>query len=471
MMKPTLKLSLMALVASFSIFPVFGQAAYPVKTNDDLHQNYILATLSQQASAFTAEKPTGTKQRVVAQTQTNSNLWDSTSFIYSGTKGSRYNYNSFTYNESLLIGWLPSQVMPNVQKPEDVLADTLIQIENSQITSRDYGIYRPDNQLSFVQSELGAWAFPNDRYQMAVTYDATNRPITYYFSSYSSATPADTTNILHFFYNASGKIEMDSSWIKDNGGWEFESTTQYHYSNGIRMVDSQFSMSSSVLSPKRVTTYAYYPDGKLETMKSVAYDQGSPIQIIHDSLGYISNVPYATFWENKSISPSTGNSSSRRIKIFYPNASTNLPDSARWIIYSTSSQSEKIYRYEYNSFQNPEKITVYNSTSPTSNPYNILRFYYETFDDGVSVKEIVKENDVQVYPNPFNKVISVSTKGPSILTNLSLINISGQKVFSKSLNWQQGSYSLNVPNLIPGVYTLLLQDARGNIYTKRVVNK
>jgi hypothetical protein len=471
-MRKYLKLHLIIFIAGQTILPATAQISKRNLSQSDLHRRYILSVLNQQFLTRTAEKPTGTKQRVIAQKQSNSSLWDSVSYFYSGSKGSRFNYNNFTYNETLNIGWSPAEIMPNWIVPSDVLADTIIGLENEQVAYRDYGTYRPDNQLSFIQSELGAWAFPNDRYRQVIAYDAANRPITYYTFSYSSTTPADTTNIRRFYYKSNVKLDVDSSWIKDNGMWAFETTTKYHYDSGsARIVDSMFSISSSILYPGRITTYTYYPDGKLETMKSVVYNAGAPAQILNDSLGYTFNVPYATYWEHKYISAVTGNTVSRQMEIFHPNATTNLPDSARWIIISSSSQSEKIYRYEYNSFQNPEKITVYNSTSPTSNPYNEYRFYYGTYDDGVAISELKKHDNLLVYPNPFNDKVSIANDGDQELAAVSLVSISGQVVFTRNVKWKPGTHSFSCSDIAPGIYKLVLQTVRGTVFRTALVKK
>ncbi len=446
-------------------------------TDTDLFQrnqsrNYVLHLLRQQQSTSTQRRPTGTTQRVIAQTTNRPTSWDSIAFKYSGTNGSEFNYNAFTYNEVLNTGWFPSFVPPYRLQPLDVLADTIVQMEAGVLSNKDYGIYRPDHQLSFIQSEMGAWAMPNDRYRVVIGYGLNNKPAAYFMSSYSSTSTPDTSTVIKLTYNNSGKVTIDSTWIKGNASWTLEGVCRYYFDAGEKLItDTLFSTALPGFMPSRVTIYDYYADGKLANMTATFYDQNGPITKTVDTLGYTTSIPYSTFWEHRWTYFSSGNTVINR-EIRYPNATSGLPDSARTLIASSSSQTERILRYEYNSFQNPEKITIFNSGSPNSNPYDVRRFYYETYDDGVGITEKQNEKNIDVYPNPFtNEILIRSGFTASIQANATLSDITGKVVFSKNIRITSGSNVISAPNLSPGLYILSVAGPNGLAYRKKLIRK
>src|SRR5690606_5796876 len=64
---------------------------------DNFHAHVMQLLKNQQAA--TAQKPTAIKERVIAQSVSDSNMFleDSTVIKYSGTNGSRFDYNFMSY--------------------------------------------------------------------------------------------------------------------------------------------------------------------------------------------------------------------------------------------------------------------------------------------------------------------------------------------------------------------------------------
>ena len=75
--------------------------------------------------------------------------------------------------------------------------------------------------------------------------------------------------------------------------------------------------------------------------------------------------------------------------------------------------------------------------------------------DNIEIKQIEEEiNNLQIYPNPSNGVVTVSDKFKDEFRSVALYNSIGSKVFSKSYN--SNNYKLDFTNLPNGVYMLVI---------------
>lgn len=438
------------------------------KPVDNYHRNYILEVLQQQwATSNAMQKPTGTKQRVIAQTSKGATFKDSCTYSYSNNRGSTFNYNMFSYNTILNNVYAPNFVYLRTRNALDVLADTITNYDRDTIRYKDYGVYRPDNKLSLILTDY-ADDYPFNRNKSVMTYNNDNLPDVYYYSMYNIPGPADTNNKVKYSYSA-GKVMVDSFWTKEGGAWNFSGYQEHHYNPGNKLIaDTNFSVTGSSLQVAYVTLFTYYPDGKLSTMNTTHFYNDTILYTDRDSLGYTAEADYATYWENRRTAPTTGTLTiSREIK--YPGAA-GVPDSAKVWRITNSGQQLRNFRYQHNSYGNPESISVFNEGNNTPTPNQTYTFYYELYDNGLAINEADPINDFKIYPNPFDNYLSIDIKTQQAGNySLKLMNITGRKFFSKTLKGQLETIKIFLPELSDGIYILEIQIPNGNFIRKKLV--
>ena len=122
---------------------------------------------------------------------------------------------------------------------------------------------------------------------------------------------------------------------------------------------------------------------------------------------------------------------------------------------------DTLYDYEYN-FTNfpvtPSYTTVY---------------YYGPYLNNTAVNNTpVTADNTKIFPNPATNTITILQ--PDLLQNtpitISLINVAGQILLRTTLNWQNKA-ELNISNLQPGIYYVLLQGNDGIIHKQSVVKE
>ncbi|WP_316835068.1 T9SS type A sorting domain-containing protein [Pedobacter nutrimenti] len=437
---------------------------------DNYHRNYILEVLQQQwATSNTMQKPTGTKQRVIAQTSKGTTFKDSCTYSYSNNRGSAFNYNMFSYNTILNNVYAPNFVYLKTMNPLDVLADTITNYDRDTIRYKDYGVYRPDNKLSLILTDY-ADDYPFNRNKSVMTYNNDNLPDVYYYSMYNIPGPADTNSKVKYSYSA-GKVMVDSFWAKEGGAWNFAGYQEHYYNPGNKLIaDSNFFVNASTVQVAYVTLFTYYPDGKLSTMNTTYFNNDTIWYTDRDSLGYTAGADYATYWENRRTAPTTGTLTiSREIK--YPGAA-GVPDSAKVWRITNSGQQLRTFRYQYNSYGNPERISVFNDGNNTPTPNQTYTFYYELYDNGLAINETDPINDFKIYPNPFDNYLSINFKTQQTgYYSLKIISLAGREVCSQTSKVQSEAIKISLPDLSDGIYLIEVQAPNGNFIRKKIVRK
>lgn len=86
--------------------------------------------------------------------------------------------------------------------------------------------------------------------------------------------------------------------------------------------------------------------------------------------------------------------------------------------------------------------------------YPSLTFVYRDFTPNQEGESEPVQANIQCYPNPASDKLTLKSDGASRITQLSIYNIKGQKVFTKqNVNSQNDELNLNLPhNLATGIY-------------------
>lgn len=413
----------------------------------------------------TAQKPTGVQHRVIAQAmRESSDPADSTFFKYSGTRGSKYNFDNMnlTYNRSFESMYTPMYLPFGADNPMDLLADSLLTFYDDELYYVAAAAYRPDNKIS---SSATVELDPGGNYYSKTlnNYNAGGHITASYMLQSDDGVDYDTFQIRKLSYNAAMTQVASDSIFLDNGA-TLATVVKYYY-NGQNKFDSIMVLNGilGTLTESRKFTFTYYGTGKLQKLEAVELNSAPASQV--DSFGYGAGTDYTTFWETRYVYD-TDVFGNRIIK--YPGAN-GLPDSASLFEMTNNNWTDLAkVTYTYTPFDAPDSLAVIAGNIVIGT----AKFYYEEYDDGLSIKPITENKDFSVYPNPFRDNISIDWKGKqSSQVNVQLVNILGQKVHAATMKLHAGKNTIDLPGINSGSYILIIQDANGKSWSTKLVKQ
>jgi hypothetical protein len=445
-----------------------------LKHSDNNHLNFVNSLLHTQQPA-TAQKPTGTAQRVIAQVYSEDGTIDSTHYKYTGTKGSRYNHNilSFGYNTDFGSNYAPMITLMYQADPLDLLADSITALENDELYYSAKGFYRTDNKLDSFYSKNYNSSNPADQGKTLHTFYP-NGKIKEIISLGTSGSPTfDTLQVRRLTYNGTAdKILTDTLLMNFGSGIEPVIIMSYHY-NTQGKADTVTTLASMIgnFEPIEKAILSYTTSGKIEKISAFDVDgtTGDLNLYQKDSFAYAGGAGYFTFWESRSNFDESGVSQDGERIIKYP-GTNGLPDSVIISSLNNNTWEEEVKLvYTYNTFDNPEFLTATSNGTPAGS----IKFYYETYEDGISgINPIANNKDFSVYPNPFSNNINIDWKGKQQSNvTIRLTNIVGQEVYKTSMKLTAGKNAISIPSLNSGNYILLIQDADGKSWSSKMVKK
>ncbi len=450
-----------------------AQIGKPATENKKLkeHRAMVQQLLKNQFGGGTAQKPTGTQHRVIAQVmQELGGPVDSMSFKYSGTKGSNYNYDNgdFLYPQSFETWYAPRPMLPTlISNPLDLLADTISFYDGNTVTDMETATYRSDNKITNSTSISIDPSADDYYFRIANVYNTQGHIVkAYNVESMNNGVNYDTLSLITTTYNGTfTQAVVDTVFNKTAGGYEPVNLFKYYY-NASNKIDS-IVIADITLVPMQKFSFKYYPDGKLQQLINTSDDVTAV-----DSFGYTTGIAYATLWDSKVAITFEGETNvfgTRTLK--YPGTS-GLPDSARLYDYDETGNTWELFqtaKYSYTSFNEPQQIEFREDGDVLGH----FRFYYESYDDGVSsIKSIAEHKEFNIYPNPFRNNMSIDWKGKAQSdVSIRLVNILGQEVYSTSLQLNTGSNTLQLPALNSGNYILVIRDAEGKSWSSKVVKQ
>lgn len=437
-----------------------------IKANKAMIKNLLKAQFNQ----GTAQKPTGTQHRVIAQVmQEVGQPADSMTYKYSGTKGSNYNYDNpeLLYPQSFEAWYAPRPMLPTlISNPLDILADTMSFYEGNTVSDLETATYRTDNKI-INSTSINIDPTADDFYsRVANEYNSQGHVVrSYNMESADNGVTYDTTTMMTTTYNGTfTQAVADSLFEKTASGYEPVSLLRYYY-NSSNKVDSII-ISDVTLVPEQKLRFTYYTDGKLKQL--ISESEGFTTA---DSFGYTTGINYNTLWDSKAFIDFGGGPDTFGSRIIKYPGTGGLPDSARMYDYNNVDGTWDLFQtaiFSYTTFNEPQRIDF----AEEGEIFGSFRFYYESYDDGVSIQPIAENKDFSIYPNPFRNNISIDWRGKQ-QTNVSvrLTNILGQQVYSASMKLNNGKNTIELPALNSGNYILVISDANGKSWSSKVVKQ
>lgn len=460
------------------LFQAQAQQRIPFKTPNAGHKNQqmIQRILGGQSDNKIAHKPTTIQQRVIAQNDAYgfTSEDDSTTFKYTGTKSSVFDFNNpdYQYNTYFSNQYAPIFLYPDEIHPINMLADSITRYYDDELSSAAKAYYRTDNKIDSSYNVYNSGLGGNSTSKQINIFN----PQGYLIKSYGLnklpvALTFDTISINTYSYNAGfTRIVTDSSWFGISSLPELRETIKYHYNSGNQL-DSLVYWDLQGSAPERSQSYlfTYYTNGKLRTMINEEYYDGNTVIYSKDSFGYSTGVDYVTFRQSIYYEDGDFYESYREIK--YPDAN-GLVDSS--IAYGQETENGPWILYgklqaTYNEFDNPTSFVVVDGDGDLLRKQN---FYYETFDDGISsVKSLADNKTFQVFPNPFTGNISIDWKQAGEKNLVRMVNMLGQEVYNSSIKLNPGKNEIMLPAISAGNYVLLIQTADGKTWSNKMIKK
>lgn len=423
-----------------------------------------------------AARTTAVKQRVIAESIYDFGggtpaLSDSIGYRYTGINGSKYNFNTFEYNYYYdPIYGAPIGYGADAYKPEVVADSAMFYNDAGSLTGKVKIAYNSDMTIANYLSESysGGTMDYADRY--INTYASGKLKQSLYIVYNGSSW--DTSNRKVFNYNGAGKLQSDTVYAYNAGVWELEQRDSLVYFGagelGSVLTDAWDPGTSSWTVQQRYDM-TYYTGGKLKDFILSIAPGGTLIPIIKDSFAY---APGADFYLNEYVSQNGGAGLEPIARILKHLNTQNLPDTMLVETYDGSSwQAEEKGVFTYNSFNNPVQLNAFDNTSAPTVRFN---YYYEQYNDPTSVPPVAGGQQIKVYPNPAVSDLRIEWKNAdrNALTGVSLINLTGQKVYTEQLRWTSDVHRINTAGLAPGMYLLTVTDAQGrSLHTQRVVKQ
>lgn len=421
----------------------------------ELRDQLVNSIMKQQAATTrVAAKTTGTKERLIGtkfyyQTSGAYVLFDSANLHYSGTRGSRFDFNKMTYN----LYVLPDQsdyptLYMHTTSPNDI-ADVMYD------SAQDYSI--SSGTIAFTTRYNRQYSGNFTSRSTYLYYDTTQGGNIYSYNASGDVTSIvafantpslyDTIYISYFSYNSSEQLIRDSGVSKGTTGIYTPSFKEdYGHDASGRISDVTiyyFNTLTSAWRPYSKYRIDYNAAGQVNT---VSLDTGSSlVQYDKETYSYTSGVSYYTgstdsLWSGTSWQPSVNMTK-------YLNTA-NVPDS---MVYNYPAYKVK-HVYHYDAANNIIMDTTYSISSGTTSG-NFQQYFYETYPDAVhDVK--MPALAVRLYPNPATDVMNIDIQNTAGTTpiQLSIYNEQGRIVKRAFLNTLNGHAAIHIEDLASGIY-------------------
>lgn len=422
-----------------------------------------------------ALKPTGLQQRVIAQSNkyspTSTLRKDSITYGYTGTRGSRFDFNS------PLIGY--NEQLPNTLEPTSysLLAENVKKYSNDNLIQTSTATYRTDNKVNTLIIHYQPFSPYGDSSRTTNSYNVSGQATATDYIEYRTTGNIDRTT--RYSYNNAGQRVADSGWIMENGAWQLARFAHYHYNTAGQLDTATFWIyDQNTPKPDNKSVYTYYPDGTLRTMSWSLHVSDTSLYSVHDTMGYTSGIDYFTFGESltryQDGSRLLINRRDRRENFPAANGSLDSskfytwnPDSVRWDI-------RALLRHSCNNFGNPDNIREFIFQGQTAYLSRTFTFYYETYEEVLGITDKEKSSSFAVYPNPFTNRLFIRSNDKTAMPGICqfrLMNMLGATVWSQQRTWNSG-LSFNLPpDLVPGIYFFQVLKDDAPVHTTRLVKE
>ncbi len=446
---------------------------------DNFHAHVMQLLKNQQAA--TAQKPTAIKERVIAQSVSDSNMFleDSTVIKYSGTNGSRFDYNfmSYSYGYSS-FGFTPNYYPYDFQEA-DVQLDALCNwsddgngLDTSVLL---YGQYTATGMLSKMEEidyNMGTFDYASI---YANTYNAQGGLAQLIYLE-DNGSGYDSVGKLTRTYDNNNRKTVDTLFDYSSGLWDISGIFRFTY-GATGLLDSFYIISSDGAggwNTDAIYVHTHDNSGRVETVTGYSDLGSGMIAVVTDTFQYTGSNTYFT---NLIEYQYNGSGLEPLLMISKNLGANNLPDTMWYSQYDFAMNTwvpMMQSAISYNSQDNPVQQEVAVDMSGSGfDVMQIIRYYYEQYDDQPqSASALLKNADITLYPNPAASTLNMTwNNADGKRTTVELINTAGQKLYAQSFPWKEKNQTLSLENLTPGMYWVVIRNAAGAVLFRQPVVK
>ena len=460
-----------------------GGTSYSTTT----HRQFIGNLLRNAREEFPQFKSTIARERIIGQSTLYDTanvlvIRDSARIIYSGGKGSSFDYNQMFYYYNY-----PYNITPlfnyngNFTKPQ-VLYDTFYHYTMNPYTNV-YGFYAKtyssyDGNTNLVKAyDIFADSSIDQNMSYSNLFNASNNITTAYWFNFNLGI-SDSAYIQHFMYSGSNLI-ADSTYQHNGSGWVLATKSYYTYdgSGNLIQIDCYANIGGTMAEQtKYVNTY----DGskRLLTVNTSMNDGTGLVPYVKDTFAYTGTTTFHTSWKEWWYDDINHYWAPQLYMTKHLNAVISLPDTvvvSGWDTLANNWVSQTKDVITYDTLKNPVKRWQYQfkGTKFRDTASYITTYYYGPYI-GTGVEKIDSApTRIIAFPNPATTLINLSLQnipGDKQL-QLQLVNMSGQVV--KHLIFSSSTTMVQVPisELSPGIYWMMVRDETGVLLHRQAIGK
>ena len=126
---------------------------------------------------------------------------------------------------------------------------------------------------------------------------------------------------------------------------------------------------------------------------------------------------------------------------------------------------QTFYSVKYDTANNPDTLFEYDFnfvTFPVIPNYTTI-YYYDTFRNVTSVPAVNTPQQVAIYPNPAHDNITISCPFAHDDLSVTIMDINGRLLYREKLGSSVTGISVSLSGWVPGLYQLVIRDARGKV--------
>lgn len=319
-------------------------------------------------------------------------------------------------------------------------------------------VYNSEGRLQYdttYQNTYAQQAAMNYFFAGQYDYDQLNRVTQYRshmaFNNYNNVLKSVTK---HYYAGNNAKPFLDSIFDYQPNGTIIKSARKFYYHpDGRNLLDTTFTGTGS---PTNTTQYTY--NGSIATAVRRSYN-GSTWSNTSRTISQNNNDGLLLY--SRSFNWITTNSSWQLVSedsAFYNAAGFLIRHHTR-NVYNPNNllQTTQQHFIERNSYNNTYKWTAKNYSNGTVSNETTNLYYFEDYDNGLSLKPVVNKIRANIYPNPAPTSLKVDIDDPrATKLSISIYELSGKKIARFPVTGPQ--QTLDISHLPAGNFILSIQD-------------
>jgi hypothetical protein len=108
----------------------------------------------------------------------------------------------------------------------------------------------------------------------------------------------------------------------------------------------------------------------------------------------------------------------------------------------------------------------YDVTDPSGNIAEQVQRLVHVLESVTGVGEINQNNNVSVYPNPSNGIVTIASSSNILIKRIKVIDVIGKEILNRNVEGQNVTINLDVKS---GMYLLIMEQDNGQVSSRKLV--